>query len=75
MFARGTDNTIQKRHWYGTTWSEWGSLGGALKDSPSVLTMRGDHLELFARGTDNQMWHKFYYDGGLWSGWHSLGSV
>ncbi|MEH2385895.1 MAG: hypothetical protein V7K14_08975, partial [Nostoc sp.] len=30
-------------------------------------------LDVFVRGTDNALWHK-WFDGG-WSGWESLGGI
>jgi hypothetical protein len=51
----------------------WESLGGVLSSGPDVSSWAAGRLDVFARGTDNALWHK-WYDGG-WSGWESLGGV
>jgi hypothetical protein len=55
------------------TWSGWESLGGVLTSSPSVASWAPNRLDVFVRGTDNALWHKWWNNG--WSGWESLGGV
>ncbi|CAH2603790.1 conserved protein of unknown function [Rhodovastum atsumiense] len=55
-------------------WSDWESLSGQLTSDPDVSSWTSDHLDVFARGTDNALWHKAW-DGSHWSGWESLGGV
>src|SRR5450759_1244729 len=50
----------------------WESLGGVLTSDPTAVSWGPNRLDVFARGSDNAMWHKFY-DGSRWSGWASLG--
>ena len=38
----------------------------------AAVSMRDGHQEVFARGADGQVWHKWWY-GSTWSGWASLG--
>ena len=51
----------------------WESLGGVLTSGPTVSSWAPGRLDVFARGTDNSLCHKWY--DGNWSGWESLGGV
>ena len=55
------------------TWLGWESLGGTLTSDPAVASWSSGRLDVFARGTDNALWHKWFQNG--WSGWESLGGV
>ena len=57
----------------GPHWETWESLEGVISSSPDVCSWAPGRLDVFARGTDNALWHR-WYDGG-WSGWESLGGV
>jgi hypothetical protein len=50
------------------------NLGGAMIGSPTVASWGENRLDVFVRGLDNALWHK-YWDGGNWSNWESLGGV
>ena len=61
--------------WHGDAlakWSEWESLEGGLQAGPSAASWGPNRLDIFVRGTDNAMWHK-WWDGSAWKGWESLG--
>ncbi|HKY16469.1 MAG TPA: hypothetical protein VJM33_16200, partial [Microthrixaceae bacterium] len=47
-------------------------LGGELTSDPGVSTWGDQRLDVFARGTDNAVWHR-WFDRGSWFGWESLG--
>ena len=47
-------------------------LGGVLTSSPAAASWGRDRLDVFARGVDNGLWHR-WSNGGSWSGWESLG--
>ncbi len=49
----------------------WESLGGALTSPPGATSWASGRLDVFARGTDNKLWHKWFENG--WSDWESLG--
>jgi glucose/arabinose dehydrogenase len=51
----------------------WDGPGGAIKDAPAVASGSAGRLDVFARGTDNQLWHKWWVNG--WSHWEPLGGV
>jgi len=56
-----------------TVWSDWEDLGGILVSEPGVSSWAPGRLDVFVRGTDNALWHKWY--NGSWSGWESLGGT
>ncbi|WP_347277284.1 matrixin family metalloprotease [Leptolyngbya sp. FACHB-671] len=64
----GQDDIDGIRSIYG---SGWESLGGVLSSGPDVCSWAPGRLDVFARGTDNALWH-IWFDGS-WSGWESLG--
>ena len=84
VFAKGTDNALWHKWWGGGPWSGWESLGGDLVSNsapssplggfgPVVTSWAPGRLDVFARGTDSQLWHRFYAGG--WSSWEPLGGV
>ena len=50
----------------------WEPLGGVLTSGPAVCSWAAGRLDIFARGTDNALWH-LWYDGG-WGTWEQLGA-
>ena len=50
----------------------WELLGGALTSDPAVCSWAAGRLDVFARATDNALWH-LSYDGG-WGMWEQLGT-
>ena len=73
VFVEGADNALYWKHWDGTTWSAWGSLGGNLTSSPAATSPATGVIDVFARGTDGTLWQKTYNNG--WSGWTSVGAM
>ena len=55
-------------------WSRWENLGGNLTSAPSVSSWAPNRLDVFARGTDNALWH-IWWNGTRWSSWESLGGT
>ena len=54
--------------------SSWNSLGGVSTSSPAAVSWSTNplRLDVFVRGTDGALWHKYYQNG--WSNkWESLG--
>jgi hypothetical protein len=74
VVARTTDNSIAHIDYDYTQggWSPWSSLGGSFTSGPAVTTWGPGRLDVFARGTDNALWHIYF--AGMWSAWSSLGS-
>jgi len=80
VFARGEDFALWHK-WYGWfpdrnvfTWSEWESLGGGLTSPPAAVSWGEGRIDVFVRGTDRALWHR-WFTGGDWSDWESLGGV
>ncbi len=60
-------------HWF-TFGSGWLSqtLGGNNTSDPDLSSWGSGRLDLFVRGSDAALWHR-YWNGVSWSGWESLG--
>jgi len=57
-----------------TGWSGWASEGGVLTSDPAVANNEDGRLEVFVRGTDNALWHKWQVaPNNGWSDWLSEG--
>ncbi|MEG2539289.1 MAG: sialidase [Clostridium sp.] len=54
-------------------WSGWEDLGGILTSAPAACSFAKNRIDVFARGTDKAMWHKWW--NGRWSGWENLSGV
>jgi N-acetylmuramoyl-L-alanine amidase-like protein/repeat uncharacterized protein DUF346 len=48
-------------------------LGGELTSGPDVSSWGKERLDVFARGTDNALWHKWF--NGSWLGWEPQGGA
>jgi len=38
-------------------WSDWMDLGGQLTSEPAAVSWGPNRIDVFARGTDNALWH------------------
>ena len=54
-------------------WSGWDSRGGYVTSAAGISSWAPGRLDLFARGGDYQLYHKWYDDGPGWSAWEPLG--
>jgi hypothetical protein len=74
VFARGTDNIVRYAAWTGGA-PTWTALSGTVTSSVAATTNRGGRLVLFARRSDNAIWHRFREQGlpNSWTDWTSLG--
>jgi repeat uncharacterized protein DUF346 len=69
-----SDRTLREMTYRAATgkWNrDWANLGGSLVDAPWVLRANGIHV--FARGTDNALWHRVWREDTGWKAWESLG--
>jgi len=72
IYVNTTSGHIYKRMWNGS-WSGWADMGGGFVGTPYAMQY-GSDMNLFARGTNNQIYHRYWsYGGQFWSGWGSLG--
>ncbi len=75
LFAEGTDLSLQENVQAADgTWSGWSSLGGALSARPAAVSWGPGRVDVFVRGTDSAIWHKWLRNG-VWSKWEGLGGV
>ncbi|NMO15639.1 hypothetical protein HPC49_20735 [Pyxidicoccus fallax] len=51
----------------------WDSLGGNHTSGPAVAARGANRLDVFARGTDNQLWQAYWTGGTTWNLWFPLG--
>ena len=66
-FVKGGDNGLWYKwidasvvHGHAGTWSGWHSLGGLLDNNPGVVSWGPNRIDVFVRGMDNAMWHKWW---------------
>lgn len=57
-----------------TPWYQWEDLGGTLDSGTDVTSWGPNRLDVFARGADQSLIHR-YYNGTGWSAWESLGGI
>ena len=61
---------------YGGAGPNWSSLGGVITSNIAGGNNADGRLEIFVRGTDNALWHRWQTaPNNGWSGWSSLGGV
>ena len=58
----------------GPRWSGWEDLGGVITEGPGAASWAGNRLDVFVKGSDNHMHHR-WWDGVGWRGWEDLGGV
>lgn len=71
VFAVRAGDSALLHSWWDGAWHGWESLGGVLTEAPSVIARGRGLLDCFGRGSDGQVYHKFY-DGRRWSNWYGL---
>jgi hypothetical protein len=71
LFRRGPDNSLRWRHFNGSAWEAWVNLGGVITSAPSAVSFDQNHVRVFARGVDGQIWY-LPYDSGGWGKWRPL---
>jgi hypothetical protein len=82
VFVRGQDNALWHKWYDGNAggWQGsgcpacWESLGGGITmaSAPSVASWGSGRLDVFARGSDNALWH-MWFDASGWHGFERLG--
>ena len=53
-------------------WFGWENLGGYLTSSPTVSSWGPNRLDVFAKGGDSKLWHKYWNGTGQWGPWQRL---
>jgi hypothetical protein len=74
VFQRGSNGSLMYGTWQkaGVGSPTWTNLGGVIKGGPDALSFVHRHVEVFARGTDNNLYHR-WLAGGNWVAWDALG--
>jgi hypothetical protein len=52
----------------------WSQVGGTATSGPAASSAASSRLDVFVRGTDQALWHRFW-NGSAWSAWESLGGI
>ena len=71
--ARGTDSALWLRMRSGSSWGPWQRLGGVLSAAPAVVGHPDGRIDVFVRGSADNLWTRTRPAGGSWSGWTNLG--
>ncbi|KAK0707923.1 hypothetical protein B0H67DRAFT_494616 [Lasiosphaeris hirsuta] len=78
LYYMGKDKTCyHKSRDYGAKepkqqeWGSWENLGGEMDSAPAVCTRKKENMHVFCKGTDNQAWHRSYWNG--WGKWQAMG--
>jgi hypothetical protein len=73
LLVTGTDSQLYWREAPdGLTWGSYKALGGTLTSEPRSISWATGRIDVFARGTDGQMYHRWYVAPN-WFGWEALG--
>jgi hypothetical protein len=84
VFAVGNDNNVYANTWnYGgsNAWSNWADNLGAppqgVTSSPAAVARFPGQIDIFVRGGNQNIWHRWYNDSFGWngSGWEDLGGA
>lgn len=83
LFHVSAAGVMLYRQWDGdpATWNDaWIALGSSMKvdatTNPDAISIDGTRLDVFARGSDDELYQITSSDGGgTWGGWESLGGV
>ncbi len=76
VYVRGRDNALWQLAFHGRRRPIWSRHddGGVLASPPAAGSMNPNHEHVFVRGTDGQVWAKWWQQGSGWSAWASLGA-
>jgi hypothetical protein len=69
--GRTSNGSVLDLYFYGSWHTE--NMGGNIVGDPDISSWGGSDLDLWGRGTDNTLMHK-WWTGTKWSAWESLGS-
>jgi hypothetical protein len=64
-------NLVHQYRPAGGSWTRSVGLGGVLRSQPAAVSWASGRLDVFARGGDDALWHRWYASG-AWSRWESL---
>ncbi len=73
IFARATDGSLLSLMWTSAGWYSWVDRGGSFTGRPAASTRGGNTVDVFLRGNNDALFHRYSADGGNWSGAADLG--
>ncbi len=83
VFVRGLDNHYYHKAWDQNAWypgsgvTQWEDLGGSFAGSPVAVSWGKNRLDIFGRGFDGQLHHKWWSPQSGWGpstlGWEAMG--
>jgi hypothetical protein len=73
LFTVAADLSLRHSTYRRGGWSASRPLGGVLRSSPAVASTGPGRLEVYVRGTDDQLWYRRRV--GRWSPWRTLGGT
>jgi len=73
VFVRGTDDGLYQLWWDGARWVVV-YLGGICTSGPTATYSGPTRLDVFCRGTDMAIWHRYWLHGSGWGGWQRIDS-
>ena len=75
IYVWGKDNALWQRAYAGNQWGAWARHNdGVITSAPAAASQGPNHEEVFARGTDGHLWHKWWLAGSGWSRWAPMGA-
>ena len=70
VLTRGDNGALRAR---AAVSADWEHLGGQTTSEPAAVSWGGSRLDVFARGTDGALWHRWADDSQTaWAAWESL---
>jgi RHS repeat-associated protein len=71
LFSRNAANNAVFKNLTDNTWSDWQNLGGGILDYPGAASWEDGRMDMFVRGTDNNL-YTMVYQNGAWGAYASL---
>ncbi|KAL8714960.1 MAG: hypothetical protein Q9225_006476 [Loekoesia sp. 1 TL-2023] len=65
IYGLGIDNAIWEAKWNDQPSNKFTNLGGTMLEPPVAVSWDEGRVDLFGRGTDAQLWHR-WFDGKAW---------
>ncbi len=59
----------------GITFAPWEALGGLITAEPAAVSWSSTRIDVFVRGIDYRLYHRFWNAGIGWSSWEDLGGI
>jgi hypothetical protein len=75
LWVSGSDHQLYHR-WSddgGNTFGGWQAMGGVLTSDPGAVSWSSNRADVFIRGADFQLWHKYWDVSAGSGGWEALG--